>query len=135
MGLTANESTETHAQPGYTVGPGGGGYFYFSGPATFGPSNLHLCTESAYDVARFGPVGFYSSDVPLVKDILITGGACLIGAVQAAVNPSDGDVSVSGKTHAFGCAFAGAIAGWTLLIASLATPVHAIHEGGYIEHP
>ena len=135
IGLTANESTGTHAQPGYTVGPGGGGAFYYSGPATLGPSNLHLCTENSYDLGRYGPVSFCSSDVPLVKEILEAGGACLIGAVGAYLNTQDGDVSVSGKTYANGCAVAGTITGWTLLIAGAATPVHAIHPGGYVETP
>jgi hypothetical protein len=135
MGLTANESTEIHAQPGYTVGPGGGGAFYYSGPATLGPSNLHLCAENSNDLGRYGPVSFCSSGVPLVNEIVEVGGACLTGAVGAFLNTQDGDVAVSEKTYADGCAVAGTISGWTLLIAAAATPVHAIHPEGYVENP
>ena len=67
--------------PTYVVGPVGSGTTYFSGSATYGPDNLHLCTESSYDLARFGPVSFCASDVPLVKLIVEASAACLFGGV------------------------------------------------------
>ena len=67
--------------PTYVVGPGGSGTTYFSGPATYGPDSLHLCTESSYDLARFGSLSFCASDVPLVKLIVEASGACLFGGV------------------------------------------------------
>jgi len=80
MGLTANDTSAIQSQPELLVGgPGGAGANYFSGPGTQGPDGLHLCTESAYDWGRYGPVSFCSVDVPLVKVIVTAAGYCLFG--------------------------------------------------------
>ncbi len=101
------------SNPTYVVAPGGSGTIYYSGPATYGPDNLHLCTESSYDLGRYGPVSFCSSDVPLALTIVEDGLACLIGGVSVSVTYSGPNqyIKSQGQAFATGCAAAETL-GW-----------------------
>ena len=113
----------TTATPGYVVGPGGSGTTYFSGPATYGPDNLHLCTESSYDLGRYGPVSFCASDVPLAVTLVEDGLACLIGGIGSSVFYSTPNTYVKsgGQAFAVGCAGAEAL-GWLNYVGDLTVP-------------
>ena len=113
------------SSPTYVVGPGGSGTTYFSGPATYCPDSLHLCTESSYDLACFGSLSFCASDVPLVKLIVEASGACLFGGVGAVVSGSS-NIQTSEGQFAVGCAAATGAWGWIEAIGALATPVHLV---------
>ncbi|WP_201732059.1 hypothetical protein [Acidithrix sp. C25] len=102
---------------------GGGGTTYFSGPATYGPNNLHLCTETNYDLARFGPVSFCASDVPLVKLLVEAGGACLFAGFGVIALGSS-EIQTAGVQFAVGCASETGAWGWIMAIGSLASPAH-----------
>ncbi len=109
--------------PTYVVGPGGSGTTYFSGPATYGPDNLHLCTESSYDLGRYGPVSFCASDVPLAVTLVEDGLACLIGGIGSSVLYSTPNTYVKsgGQAFAVGCAGAEAL-GWLKYVGDLTVP-------------
>jgi hypothetical protein len=70
MGLTANEFTETHAQPGYTVGPGGGsaGNHTYSTPPGSTPYGNGVWHEISYVLGRFGLLGYCASAGPQSSD-------------------------------------------------------------------
>ncbi len=130
MGLTASDTSANQSQPGLLVGgPGGAGANYFSGPGTEGPDGLHLCTESAYDWGRFGPVSFCAVDVNLVKVIVTAAGYCLFaGGTGAYLN--NGDVISNGVAFSIGCAGAEALGWWKYAVDAFASPVHFVHPGG-----
>ncbi len=108
--------------PTYVVGPGGSGTTYFSGPATYCPDSLHLCTESSYDLGRYGPVSFCSNDVPLALTLLAGGSVCLVGGIGAiAVFSPSPYIKSAGEAFAVGCSVAEY--GW--LIPALAAGISA----------
>ena len=130
MGLTANDTSAIQSQPELLVGgPRGAGANYFSGPGTQGPDGLHLCTESAYDWGRYGPVSFCSVDVPLVKVIVTAAGYCLFGGTSAAVL-NGGTVLSNGVAFSVGCATAESLGWWKYVVDAFTSPVHFVHPGG-----
>ncbi len=100
MGLTANESTETHAQPGYTVGPGGGGAvtYAYSTPSGSTPYGNGVC----YELGRFGLLGYCASSGPqtILQDI---GGAiCAVSGALSVIDAQNGEFEPTGNTNIIG---------------------------------
>jgi hypothetical protein len=104
MGLTANESTETHAQPGYTVGPGGGGAvtYTYSTPSGSTPYGNGVCHETSYELGRFGLLGYCASSGPqtILQDI---GGAiCAVSSALSAIDAQNGEFEPTSNTNIVG---------------------------------
>ena len=99
MGLTAHESTETHAQPGYTVGPGGGAVTYtYSMPSGSTPYGNGAC----YELGRFGLLGHCASSGPqtILQDI---GGAiCAVSGALSVIDAQNGEFEPTSNTNIVG---------------------------------
>jgi hypothetical protein len=104
MNLPASASTAS-PQPSLIIGGGGGGGWYFSGPATYLPYSLHGCTETSYDLSRFGPIDFCASGGTMAISAAAGIGVCIVSGALTVYGGSDGmtDFSSAGRDFSVGC--------------------------------